>query len=130
MADLYNNTDLLRQAISALAEKTAGSGGIDGSGVSGHIAVFNGEKSITSGPAINVGDAEKFLRGDGEWSAIPTAKHNQLGLVKTIDAETSTQGYIACRIVQGVVYHRSYQSQIDALESRIACLEDLNGCSV
>lgn len=79
MADLYTNTDLLRQAIDALAGKTAGGGGsgdISGSGISGNIAVFNGEKSITSGPAINVGDAEKFLRGDGTWSAIPTAKHN------------------------------------------------------
>lgn len=77
MADLYTNSDLLAQAINALEGKTAGGGGISGSGVAGSIAKFDGEKSITAGPAFNATHNNQFLRKDGQWvtvnASIPTA---------------------------------------------------------
>ena len=145
MADLYNNTDLLRQAIDALAGKTAGSGGIDGSGASGCLALFNGPTSLTAGPAIDIEEnVGKYLTGDGTWQAFPTAKNGTLGFVKTTSSVSSTTGYTPCPIIGGVVYYRSAtattsaagfmspadKSKLVELESRIAYLEDLNGCSV
>jgi hypothetical protein len=117
MADLYTNSDLLAQAISALEGKTAGSGGIDGSGASGCLALFNGPTSLTAGPAIDIEEnVGKYLTGDGTWQAFPTAKNGTLGLVKTTSSINKTTGYAACPIIGGVVYYKSYDARVSTLE--------------
>lgn len=130
MADLYTNSELLAQAISALAGKTAGSGGIDGSGVSGCLALFNGPTSLTAGPAIDIEEnVGKYLTGDGTWRAFPTAKNGMLGLVKTTSSINSATGYAACPIIGGVVYYKSYDARVSTLEDKVAYLYEVMGCS-
>lgn len=47
--------------------------GITGTGVSGSIATFNGEHSITQGPALG-SSTNTFLRNDGSWAVAGITK--------------------------------------------------------
>ena len=50
---------------------------VTGSGTSGYIAKFNGENTITNGPAIGT-DTTKFLRNDGTWQVPPNDTTNTI----------------------------------------------------
>jgi hypothetical protein len=91
MADLYTNSDLLAQAINALEGKTAGGGGIGGSGVAGSIAKFDGPNSITAGPAFNATHNNQFLRKDGQWVTVSTSVPTAISL-NTISSVSETTG--------------------------------------
>ena len=43
---------------------------VTGSGTSGYLTKFNGNKSVTNGPALG-SDTTKFLRNDGTWAVPP-----------------------------------------------------------
>jgi len=79
---------------------------VTGSGTSGYLAKWNGNNTITNGPALGT-DVTKFLNNKGEWVVptgtytLPVATYNTLGGVKpaynwtnsaTFDTPTSVSG--------------------------------------
>lgn len=66
---------------------------VTGSGTSGYLTKFNGNKSVTNGPALG-SDTTKFLRNDGTW-ATPSGSGNKIFTVQPTTPYNVGDLYIA-----------------------------------